>query len=130
MIALRTSPAAPSAIECNVFGERRTFANVVARFTAEVSSVSAIGLNLRAPVGSHKKQRKVAETNGPDFREVGRGRQPRWDDRARVYDEIPSPPVAAVGIALGAYPSIADDEHNGCDVPRAFDVCPECIMKT
>lgn len=130
MIALRTSPAAASVIECGVFGERRTFANVVTRFTAEVSSVDAIGLNLRAPVGSHKEQRKVAETNGPDFREVGQGRESGRDDRARVYDEITSPPAAAVRIALGAYPSIADDEHNGCDVPRTFDVGPECIMKT
>jgi hypothetical protein len=72
MIALRTSPPAPSTIECNVLAERRTLANVVTRFTAEVSNVDAIGLNLRAPVGPHKKQRKVAETNGPDFREMRR----------------------------------------------------------
>lgn len=46
MIALRTSPPAPSRIELSVFGEGRTLANAVTRFTAEASSVGAIGLNL------------------------------------------------------------------------------------
>lgn len=46
MITLRTSPPAPSSIECNVFGEGRTLASAVTRFTAEARSVAAIGLNL------------------------------------------------------------------------------------
>ena len=46
MIALLTSPPAFSTIECNVFDERRTLANVVTRLIAGVSSVGAIGLNL------------------------------------------------------------------------------------
>jgi len=48
MIALRTSPPAPSTIESNALGKRRTLANVITRFTAKVSNVGAIGLNLRA----------------------------------------------------------------------------------
>jgi hypothetical protein len=55
MIALRTSPLAPSTIEFSVFGKSRTLANAVTRFTAQVSSVGAIGLNLRAPVGFRKQ---------------------------------------------------------------------------
>src|SRR5258707_942919 len=93
MSALRTSPPQLSTIECNVLGERRTLANVVTRLIAGVSSVAAIGLNLSrsAPVGPHKKQSKVAETNEPDFREVRWERESRRDNRARVYDEITSP---------------------------------------
>ena len=58
MIALRTSPPALSTIECNVLGERRKLANVVTRFTAEVSSIDAIALNLCAPVGPIRNNAK------------------------------------------------------------------------
>jgi hypothetical protein len=47
MVALRTSPPAPSTIEFKMPCERRTFANVVTRFNAEASRVGAIGLNLK-----------------------------------------------------------------------------------
>jgi hypothetical protein len=59
-----------------------------------------------------------------------RRREPRGNDRARVYDDITSPPAAAIGITLGAYAGIADDEHNWCNVPSAFDMSPERIVKT
>lgn len=68
MIALRTSPPAPSRIECNVFGEGRTLASIVTRFTAEASSVAAMGLNLSRICRPNKKKRKVVEMNEPDFR--------------------------------------------------------------
>jgi len=62
-----------------------------------------------------------------------RGRQPRRDDRARVDDEIASPATAAaavpVGISLGTYTGIADDEHERRNVPRAFYVSPHRIME-
>ena len=61
MIALRTSPPAPSTIECNMLGESRTFADAVTRFTAEVSSVGATGLNLCAPVGLKKEHKSCRD---------------------------------------------------------------------
>jgi hypothetical protein len=73
MIAFRTSPPAPSKIECNVFGEGRTLASTVTRFTAEASSVDAMGLNLPHICRPNKKKRKIVEMNEPNFRKGRRG---------------------------------------------------------
>lgn len=62
--------------------------------------------------------------NGPDFREEGK---PWWDNSPGINNKITT--STAVGSFLGTYTGIADDDHKRCDVPRAFYVSSERIVK-
>jgi len=125
MIALRTSPPAPSTTEFKIFCERRTFANAVTRFNAEASRVGAIGLNLK-PIRQSRDKRNVTEMEKPDFREKMSG-QPRWDDCARVYHDITT--RTATGTCFHTQTSIADDKHNRRHTRATFHMGPESVVE-
>jgi hypothetical protein len=125
MVALRTSPPAPSTIEFKMPCERRTFANVVTRFNAEASRVGAIGLNLKLTDWS-RDERNVTEMNEPDFREK-MSRQPWWENCTCVYDDITA--RTAIGTCFHTQTDIADDKHNRGHTRATFHVGPDSIME-
>ena len=125
MIALRTSPPALSTTEFRMLCERRTFANVVTRFSAEASRVGAIGLNLKL-IDQSRDKRKVTEKKRPDFREKTSG-QPRWKNGACVYDDITI--RTAIGTCFHTQTSIADDKHNRRHTRATIHMGLESIVK-